>query len=79
MCDWYALRPARLPTSVGSFGVRLHVENLLKRNGGTSAKKYNPAQIVRLLRQIEVEIANSKDTASRPCVYLSFLPVWGPA
>jgi transposase-like protein len=40
-------------------GVR---ENPLRRTAGMSIKKYKPEQIVTLLRQIEVEIANGKTT-----------------
>jgi putative transposase len=37
-------------------------ENSLGRNAGMPMKRYKPEQIVTLLRQIEVEVANGKTT-----------------
>lgn len=42
-------------------------ENSLWRIAGTPMNKYKPEQIVTLLRQIEVEIANGKTTPARSC------------
>jgi hypothetical protein len=52
-------------------------ENSLLREAGMPMKKYEPGQIVMLLRQIEVEIPNGKttpqvcrDAQKRPMLFL---------
>jgi putative transposase len=60
-CMFFGLFP--LTTDVTGFFVPAGVrENSLWREAGMPMKKYKPEQIVTLLRQVEVELANGKTT-----------------